>query len=326
MRQLTLAAALGLLLLAFYGLSGTRSGHTVAGTTPSAPAAEVSPAASRVGVETSAPSLGTGQSLPAPAPVKADLSIAQALHSEDLYAQVVKHWNNYRAGGYARAMAMRLACQESLLLARSTPQGALPTSDTPSMDLQPASMSGESPLTASQRLDAWHRINRRCLPLIQDTQRMGAPPDDDPYEQAKARAWKSAPERVQQALLKNELAYGHLDQVLQSFNTRRTPAAGQVPWFEAQALGGAGRAELYDKALGMAAIMLYADASNPSPHLYALALCAQKGLCTGSLEERLLADYPAGSPERATILALYPRMMAAVLRGDLDAFEFRKKP
>ncbi|MBB2484802.1 hypothetical protein H5407_06125 [Mitsuaria sp. WAJ17] len=107
---------------------------------------------------------------------------------------------------------------------------------------------------------------------------------------------------------------------------RRSTQHGLTHWFEGQPLGGAGKGELYDLALSVAAVMLYADPQSPSPHLHALTLCAQKGLCSGSLEERLLADYPADSPERATIQALYPRMMAAVLRGDLEAFEFRKKP
>lgn len=152
---------------------------------------------------------------------------------------------------------------------------------------------------------------------------MGNPSMDEPFERELDRIRGTGSFRQMVAL---EYTYGRLDQVLMSHHTQGGLADGFIPWFEGQPLGGAGRADLYDQALRVAAVMLYVDPQNPSPHLYALTLCAQKGLCTGSLDERLLADYPIGSPERATIQALYPRMMAAVLRGDLEAFEFRKKP
>ncbi len=246
----------------------------------------------------------------------------KAMHSDDLYASVVQLWNDYRKGGYPTVVALRAACQQALLLSRSSVKGEVPgTSGL--MAAKPFPIPGESAASTAQREAAWQRINQRCLPIAQDSLRMSAPEADEPFERDLDRVRASGDFRQMVAL---EFAYGRLDQVLMSYLTRMGRAEGYLPWFEGQALGGAANAELYDKALSVAGTLLYVDPRSPSPHLYALALCAQKGLCTGSLEERLLADYPAGSPERATILALYPRMMAAMLRGDLDAFEFRKKP
>lgn len=260
------------------------------------------------------------------APVDAGLARrmerVKAMHSDDMYAGVVQQWNDYRKGGYPTVVALRVACKQALAMARSTPSGALPTAGD-FLAAKPSPIPGESASSLSQRLAAWGRINQRCFPLLQDDLRMGALDADEPYEQDLERVRATGDFRQRVAL---EFQYGRLDQVLMSYHTREGQSQGFIPWFEGKPLGGAGRAELYDQALSVAGTLLYADPHHPSPHLYDLALCAQKGLCSGSLEERLLADYPAGSTERATLQALYPRMMAALLRGDLDAFEFRRKP
>ncbi len=246
----------------------------------------------------------------------------KAMHSDDLYASVVQQWNDYRKGGYPTVVALRAACQQALLMSRSSVKGEVPATSG-FLAAKPFPIPGEPAASTAQREAAWQRINQRCLPIAQDSLRMGAPEADEPYASDLERARKTRDYRQLVAL---EFSYGQLDQVLLSYLTRVGRAEGYLPWFEGQALGGAGNAELYDMALSVAGTLLFADPRSPSPHLYALALCAQKGLCAESLEDQLLADYPIGSPERATIQALYPRMMAAVLRGDLDAFEFRKKP
>ncbi len=247
----------------------------------------------------------------------------KAMHSDELYAAVVRQWNDNPNGGYPTVVALRVACKQAMLTARSSPSGDMPraTGDFLTGGLLP--MPGETATNVAQRQAAWERVKQRCLPLLQDDLHMGDPSMGEPFERELDQVRATGDFRQMVAL---EYTYGRFDQVLMSYHTQGGLADGFIPWFGGQALGGAGRADLYDQALRVAAVMLYADPQSPSPHLYALALCAQKGLCTGSLEERLLADYPAGSPERATIQALYPRMMAAVLRGDLDAFEFRKKP
>lgn len=65
-------------------------------------------------------------------------SLARALHSDDLYAQLVRHWNNYRAGGHARVTTIRGMRQEALMLARSDLRDALPESSGHPMALKPA--------------------------------------------------------------------------------------------------------------------------------------------------------------------------------------------
>lgn len=283
------------------------------------------PARAALAPRSEVPAPATSPVLPA-APFDAGLTRhtdrVKAMHSDDMYAAVVQQWNDYRKGGYPTVVALRVACQQAILLSRSSGNGEMP--DTPNiLEAKPLPIPGESAASAMQRETAWQRINQRCLPIAQDNLRMNAPETDEPFEQDRERVRATGDYRQMVAL---EFKYGRLDQVLVSYYTREGQSQGFIPWFEGKPLGGAGRAELYDQALSLAGTLLYADPHNPSPHLYELALCAQKGLCTGSLEERMLADYPVGSAERATLQGLYPRMMAAVLRGDLNAFEFRRKP
>ncbi len=245
--------------------------------------------------------------------------LVAALHDDHPYARFTRLWDNWGRGGYAAASLLKLQCRSAWLLARSAADGRLPNASTVSQARAPQALPGQGADLANARQRAFDSIDQRCRSIAEDPLRAAAPADD-PYSRDRQQMQSTQDAR---ALLTHYLKYERFDVIMERLGTS---PGDQVPWFEGKALGGAGRADLYDQALRVAAVMLYADPQSPSPHLYALALCAQKGLCTGSLEERLLADYPAGSPERATIQALYPRMMAAVLRGDLDAFEFRKKP
>ena len=44
------------------------------------------------------------------------------------------------------------------------------------------------------------------------------------------------------------------------------------------------------------------------------------GACEGRVEDLVLADLPADSALRREVLALYPRLLEALRRGDIDAF------
>lgn len=51
-----------------------------------------------------------------------------------------------------------------------------------------------------------------------------------------------------------------------------------------------------------------------------LAVCVRMGACEGRVEDLVLADLPADSALRREVLALYPRLLEALRRGDIDAF------
>ncbi len=242
----------------------------------------------------------------------------QALHSDDLYATYVRLWDARAQGGGAGAEALEEYCRMAWIWARSSATGVMPTGDQARASKGPQPLPGADASLESQRLAAYRRIDQRCEQISQDHLRSGIAPDDA-YRQAVAKAVESQDFRSQAEV---QLRYERYDRFLALFQAY----ANRIPWFEGQPYGGAGGPGPFNQALDMARVMLFADASNPSPHLYALALCAQKGACAGPLEDRLLLDYPPASPERAAIKALYPRLMAAALRKDVDAFAIRPGP
>lgn len=239
----------------------------------------------------------------------------RALHSDELYAAYVRMWDARADGGGAGAEALDELCRNAWIMARSSAAGVWPTGDQARAARGPQPLPGADPFLESQRLEAYRRIDQRCAQISQDFLR-GTTVPDDAYRQAKDRAFETHDFR---AFAEVHLQFERYDGFLALFRAY----GNRVPWFEGQPYGGAGGPGPFNEALDMARVLLYADAGNPSPHLYALALCAQKGACAGSLEDRLLVDFPPGKPERAAIQALYPRLMAAALRKDVDAFGIR---
>ncbi len=239
----------------------------------------------------------------------------RALHSDDLYATFVRMWDARTQGGGAGSAALEEHCQLAWIWARSSAAGVMPTGDQARASRGPQPLPGADPALEAQRLEAYRRIDQRCDQITADALR-GEGMRDDLYLQAKDQARNTHDFR---AFAEVHLQFERYDAFLALFRAY----ANRVPWFEGQPYGGAGGPAPFNQALDIARVLLYADANNPSPHLYALALCAQKGACAGTLEDRLLVDFPPGKPERAAIQALYPRLMAAALRKDVDAFAIR---
>jgi len=99
-------------------------------------------------------------------------------------------------------------------------------------------------------------------------------------------------------------------------------ADGPTRYFEGQRIANTreGR-DAYNYALSLATVYANNGAGRPGEGISQLLLCIDYGRCNaGRPEDYLLASLPSDSPVRAHAMALYPRILAAFARGDVEAF------
>ncbi len=250
------------------------------------------------------------------------------MHARDAYAAAVQSRQSGRAGGFFAAEALLNACREAMNASLMTPQG-FPAPALASGPLRadvPADLQGDPPQRQAARLAALQEAQARCGTLWANRQGLH---DPHPVDQA-TRHLLDESRRIGDAgsglpfaarrdwllQLHQQQAWLNPDYVL-VFSPESYQDAG---YFEGQLWGGATSQSAYERALRLAGQAYGFDPDAAQRSVATLAVCVRMGACEGRLEDLVLADLPPGAPLRAEVMALYPRLLAALRRGDVDAF------
>ncbi len=256
------------------------------------------------------------------------LALRTLLHARDPYAAAVQARQSGLPGGFFAAESLVNACHDVLTAPMMSTQG-FPAPVIASGPLRadvPAGWESDAPSQQAARLAAlqeaqarcatlWahrrglhepHLVDRASQALMEEARRLGEAGPGLPF--ASRRAWLQRLHR-QQAWLNPDY--------VQVFSPESYQDAG---YFDGQPWGGASSKEVYERALRLAGMAYGFDAAAPQRSLATLAVCVRMGACEGRVEDLVLADLPADSALRREVLALYPRLLEALRRGDIDAF------
>lgn len=326
-----LTCALALLLLWMNQTAGTVESPPEADA-GSQPATAASAGASSPTPRLSAPSMALQASQGHARPsVEPSTSL---MHARDAYAAAMQAREGSRPGGYFAAEALLNACREALNASMMAPEG-FPAPVVASGPLRadvPAHWQADPPQRQAARLAALQEAQARCGTLWAHRQGLHDPPPQDRAAQALLEASRRvgdagpglpfAARREWLLHLHRQRAWLNPDYVL-VFSPESFQDAGS---FEGQRWGGASSQAVYELALRLAGQAYGFDPAADRRSVASLAVCIRMGACEGSLEEVVLAGLPANAPWRAEVLALYPRMLAALRRGDVDAFAPSRGP
>lgn len=250
------------------------------------------------------------------------------LHTPDLYAAAVQARQSGQPGGFFAAEALVNACHEALTAPMMAAQGAPEpvVASGPLRPMVPNGLEADPPQRQAARLSAlqeaqarcatlWahrrglhepHLVDRSVQQLMEESRRLGELGSGLPFRSR--REWLRH--------LHQQQAWLNPDYV-QVFSSDRFKDGG---YFGGQRWGGASTREAYDRALRLAGQAYGFDASAPNRSIATLAVCIRMGACEGRVEDLVLADLPGDSPLRREVLTLYPRLLEALRRGDIDAF------
>ncbi len=263
-----------------------------------------------------------GQGMPAPP------ALRTLLHARDPYAAAVQARQSGVPGGFFAAEGLVNACQDVLTAPLMATQGfpATAIASGPLRSDIPAGWEADEPPRQAARLAALHEAQARCATLWANRRGLHEPHLADRLSQslleesrrlgdvgpglsfASRRAWLQR--------LHSQQAWLNPDYV-QVFSSESYEDAG---FFDGQPWGGASSREAYERALRLAGWAYGFDAAASQRSLATLAVCVRMGACEGRVEDLVLADLSADSALRREVLALYPRLLEALRRGDIDAF------
>jgi hypothetical protein len=277
--------------------------------------------------------LGHADTVP---PGRVDLGpdLTRLLHARDAYAAAVQAWQSGQPGGFFAAEALTNACSDALNGPWMSAQG-FPAPVIASGALRPdmpAGWEGGPPQRQAARLAALQEAQARCSTLREHRRAFHEPhAADGPSRQlleasaklgAGGRAVSFGERRAWLAALDQSRAWLNPDYVM----VLASETYQDGGFFEGQRWGGARSAEAYDRAVRLAGQAYGFDASAAQRSVATLAVCIRMGACEGRVEDLVLADLPADSPMRVEVLKLYPRIWAALRKGDIDAFAPPKPP
>lgn len=224
-----------------------------------------------------------------------------AFQGSDTYRRHVEAWASRAPGGYALAWTIGRYCRDAQAEVRA---------------LGAARVNADA-----ARAAAAQELQARCADIGIETQRTAQPQAGDRHGERFVEAWFRALGASsfadQRAALLEFAQQGMLETAWSALLARGDRPA----YFEGKPLGGASQAEIFNRALLMAAVAVDYDPTSPSRHLMALGACVRTGACGGTLDDIAVAELPAANEaQRRELLALYPRIATAFASGDVDAF------
>lgn len=226
---------------------------------------------------------------------------AAALHGSETYRRYLDAWSSQAPGGYALAWTIGRYCRDALAEVRA---------------LGAARVAADA-----ARAAAAQELQTRCADIGIETQRTAQPQPGDRHGERFVEAWFRALGASSFADLRPALLEFAQQGMLETAWSALLARGDRPVHFEGKPLGGASSAEVFNRALQMAAVAVDYDPANPSRHLMALGACVRTGVCAGTLDDIAVAGLPAADEaQRRELLALYPHIATAFASGDVDAF------
>lgn len=237
----------------------------------------------------------------------------QALHAamrdSNPYAAYVAWVQARRPGTYALAWHLAGSCSDAIALIQEAELG---------LSRESAESDSESALVL-QRQQAANEIRSRCA-TFRESRGSRVPSDDD----ADGRAFMGAYDRLLGGAafqLDDWRVLAEQDALYLAGWYLRASAEGPPRFFDGvQIAADPDSILVYNAALSIAADLATSGQAGSQASLLELARCARSGRCERGIEGELRSVAPTDEALRAKILALYPRILLAITRGDVRAF------
>ena len=243
-------------------------------------------------------------------------SLPNGLRSADPLSQIVQLREQKRPGTFALASFVINECRIAYMSQASNPQGNF-IGELKRGEVQ--AIPGLDALAQANRIAAAQEIVARCVPVWQMQETHKSLPDDAygrdfelaMQEMSVAKAFPRA--ALQKLASQGALYWLALDMVAEDDTPPR--------YFEGQLLGGLSSKDAYNRALWLAAEAATDNKASASVrHLSNLASCVRTGVCRTELGTQHVDHLPLDSIVRTDALMIFPRMAAAMQRGDVEAF------